>query len=101
MAVIILTIGNLMYLLQTSAAPLLGRQHSGARAGRPPALFHRQRHRAENTKEEEFGYHGIANAAGTGASSSAELKNKIMKAVEEFCHGEFRDDVTLVVACIR
>lgn len=56
---------------------------------------------AENTKEEEFGYQGIANAAGTGPSSSAELKSKIMKAVEEFCHGEFRDDVTLVVACIR
>ena len=56
---------------------------------------------AENTKEEEFGYQGIANAAGTGPSSSAELKSKIMKAVEEFCHGEFRDDVALVVACIR
>jgi sigma-B regulation protein RsbU (phosphoserine phosphatase) len=56
---------------------------------------------AENTKEEEFGYRGIANAAGTGPSSSAELKRKIMKAVEEFCHGEFRDDVTPVVACIR
>jgi hypothetical protein len=56
---------------------------------------------AENTKEEEFGYRGIANAAGTGPSSSAELKSKIMKAVEEFCHGEFRDDVTPVVACIR
>jgi serine phosphatase RsbU (regulator of sigma subunit) len=29
---------------------------------------------AENTKEEEFGYPGIAAAAGTDASSAAELK---------------------------
>lgn len=56
---------------------------------------------AENQKEEEFGYQGIAAAAGTGPSSAAELKCRIMRAVEEFCHGEFRDDVTLVVACIR
>jgi sigma-B regulation protein RsbU (phosphoserine phosphatase) len=56
---------------------------------------------AENKKEEEFGYQGIAEAARTGRSSAAELKNKVMRAVDEFCHGEFRDDVTLVVACIR
>jgi phosphoserine phosphatase RsbU/P len=56
---------------------------------------------AENQKDEEFGYQGIAKAAGTGPSSAAELKSKIMRAVEELCHGEFRDDVTLVVACIR
>jgi len=56
---------------------------------------------AENKKAEEFGYRGIAEAAGTVASSAAELKSKIMRAVEEFCHREFRDDVTVVVACIR
>ena len=56
---------------------------------------------AENTSDEEFGYQGIAAAAGTGASSAADLKSRVMRAVEEFCHGEFRDDVTLVVACIR
>ncbi len=78
MAVIILTIGNLMYLLQTSAAA----------SPRPKIL---------KKKNSATGVLPMPR----GPSSSAELKSKIMKAVEEFCHGEFRDDVTLVVACIR
>ena len=56
---------------------------------------------AADQKEVEFGHEGIANAAGTATGSAAELKAKIMKEVTAFSHGEFRDDVTLVVACIR
>jgi Stage II sporulation protein E (SpoIIE) len=48
-----------------------------------------------------FSTDGVTEAAGTVASSAAELKSKIMRAVEEFCHREFRDDVTLVLAGIR
>jgi phosphoserine phosphatase RsbU/P len=56
---------------------------------------------AASQKEVEFGYEGITNAAGTATSSAVELKGRIMKEVADFCRGEFRDDVTLVVACIR
>ncbi|HEY4979927.1 MAG TPA: PP2C family protein-serine/threonine phosphatase, partial [Candidatus Acidoferrum sp.] len=56
---------------------------------------------AENQNEVEFGYEGITKAAGIDCSSASELKGKIMKGVTDYCHGEFRDDVTLVVACIR
>lgn len=56
---------------------------------------------AENQNEVEFGYEGITKAAGSDCSSASELKGKIMKGVTDYCHGEFRDDVTLVVACIR
>ena len=51
--------------------------------------------------EMEFGHEGIIRAAGAATGSAAELKAKIMKEVEAFSHGEFRDDVTVVVACIR
>jgi sigma-B regulation protein RsbU (phosphoserine phosphatase) len=56
---------------------------------------------AENQQEEEFGYEGVIRAATTGPSSAAELKTRVMKEVAEYCRGEFRDDVTLVVACIQ
>jgi serine phosphatase RsbU (regulator of sigma subunit) len=56
---------------------------------------------AANQQEVEFGYKGITNAAGTATTSGVELKERIMKEVADFCYGEFRDDVTLVVACIR
>ncbi len=56
---------------------------------------------AENEKETEFGYERITEAAGSDSSSATEIKSRIMRAVTEFCHGEFRDDVTLVVVCIR
>jgi sigma-B regulation protein RsbU (phosphoserine phosphatase) len=56
---------------------------------------------AANQKEVEFGYEGITNAAGTASSSAVELKGRIMKEVADLCYGEFRDDVTLIVACIR
>jgi serine phosphatase RsbU (regulator of sigma subunit) len=56
---------------------------------------------AADQKEVEFGYEGIIRAAGSATGSAAELKAKIMKEVAAFSHGDFRDDVTVVVACIR
>ena len=56
---------------------------------------------AENDKDEEFGNRGIAGTDGSDSSPATQLKNKIMRVVEKFCHGKFPDDVTLVVLCIR
>jgi hypothetical protein len=44
---------------------------------------------------------GPRHSDGPAAQRATELKAKIMKEVEAFSHGEFRDDVTVVVACIR
>ena len=43
----------------------------------------------------------IVQVAGPAGSSAAETKRRVMEEVAKFCNGEFRDDVTLVVAAIR
>jgi sigma-B regulation protein RsbU (phosphoserine phosphatase) len=56
---------------------------------------------AENQQAVEFGSERIAQVAGPSGSSAAETKRRVMEEVAKFCNGEFRDDVTLVVAAIR
>jgi len=56
---------------------------------------------AENHHAVEFGCERIAQVAGPCGSSAAETKRRVMEEVAKFCEGEFRDDVTLVVAAIR
>lgn len=54
---------------------------------------------AENGAAEEFGHKRIA--AGQAAGSAAECKRRVMDEVTRFCAGEFRDDVTLLVAAVH
>ena len=56
---------------------------------------------AENNQAVEFGSERIVQVAGPAGSSAAETKRRVMEEVAKFCNGEFRDDVTLVVAAIR
>jgi phosphoserine phosphatase RsbU/P len=56
---------------------------------------------AENGAAEEFGYKRIVAAAGQAPGSAAECKRRVMDEVARFCAGEFRDDVTLLVAAVR
>jgi sigma-B regulation protein RsbU (phosphoserine phosphatase) len=56
---------------------------------------------AENQQAVEFGSERIVQVAGPSGSSAAETKRRVMEEVAKFCNGEFRDDVTLVVAAIR
>ncbi len=56
---------------------------------------------AENQQAVEFGAERIVEVAGPSGSSAAETKRRVMEEVAKFCNGEFRDDVTLVVAAIR
>ena len=56
---------------------------------------------AENQQAVEFGPERIVQVAGPSGSSAAETKRRVMEEVAKFCNGEFRDDVTLVVAAIR
>ena len=56
---------------------------------------------AENTAAEEFGSERIAACAKDGTGSATECKARVMEAVTKFCGGQFRDDVTLLVAAIR
>ncbi|PYU55228.1 MAG: hypothetical protein DMG56_25580 [Acidobacteria bacterium] len=56
---------------------------------------------AENHQAVEFGSERIVQVAGPSGSSAAETKRRVMEEVARFCNGEFRDDVTLVVAAVR
>ena len=56
---------------------------------------------AENGAAEEFGYKRIVAATGQAPGSAAEYKRRVMDEVARFCAGEFRDDVTLLVAAVR
>ncbi len=56
---------------------------------------------AENQQALEFGSGRIIQAAGPTAISAAETKRRVLEEVTKFCAGEFRDDVTLVVAAVR
>jgi len=56
---------------------------------------------AENQQAVEFGSERIVQVAGPSGSSAAQTKRRVMEEVAKFCNGEFRDDVTLVVAAIR
>ena len=56
---------------------------------------------AENAQAVEFGSERIVQAAGPVGTSAAESKTKVMQEVAKFCRGEFRDDVTLLVAAVR
>ncbi|MGB8321887.1 MAG: PP2C family protein-serine/threonine phosphatase [Candidatus Acidiferrum sp.] len=56
---------------------------------------------AANAQEVEFGSSRIVESAGTAATSANETKSRVMQEVAKFCGGDFRDDVTLVVAAIR
>ena len=56
---------------------------------------------AENGAAEEFGCKRIVAAAGQVPGSAAECKRRVMDEVARFCAGEFRDDVTLLVAAVR
>ncbi len=56
---------------------------------------------AENQQAVEFGAERIVEVAGPSGSSAAETKRRVMEEVAKFCNGEFRDDVTLVVAAIH
>jgi len=56
---------------------------------------------AENQQAVEFGSERIVQVAGPSGSSAAQTKRRVMEEVAKFCNGEFRDDVTLVVAAIH
>jgi sigma-B regulation protein RsbU (phosphoserine phosphatase) len=56
---------------------------------------------ATNAQEVEFGSSRIVESAGAAGTSANETKSRVMQEVAKFCGGDFRDDVTLVVAAIR
>jgi sigma-B regulation protein RsbU (phosphoserine phosphatase) len=56
---------------------------------------------AENQEAVEFGSERIVQVAGPSGSSAAETKRRVMEEVAKFCNGDFRDDVTLVVAAVQ
>jgi phosphoserine phosphatase RsbU/P len=56
---------------------------------------------AANAQEVEFGSPRIVESAGPAGTSANETKSRVMLEVAKFCGGDFRDDVTLVVAAIR
>ena len=56
---------------------------------------------AEDGASEEFGYERVAEYAKDGGGSAAECKSRVMDAVTTFCGGQFKDDVTLLVAAVR
>jgi phosphoserine phosphatase RsbU/P len=56
---------------------------------------------AANQEAIEFGPERIVQAAGPGGISAAETKRRVLEEVAKFCHGDFHDDVTLLVAAVH
>jgi sigma-B regulation protein RsbU (phosphoserine phosphatase) len=56
---------------------------------------------AADARAVEFGSARIVQAAGRGGTNAADTKARVMEEVEKFCHADFHDDVTLLVAAIR
>jgi hypothetical protein len=56
---------------------------------------------ADSVQAVEFGNERVVLAAGAAGSTAAETKGRLLETVTKFCDGDFRDDVTLVVAAVR
>jgi sigma-B regulation protein RsbU (phosphoserine phosphatase) len=57
---------------------------------------------AVDLKEEEFGEERlIAILRKSGSANAAELRDRIIRSVAEFCHDDFPDDATLLTVCVE
>lgn len=56
---------------------------------------------AADARAVEFGSERIVQAAGAAGTNAADTKARVMEEVAKFCHADFHDDVTLLVASIR
>jgi phosphoserine phosphatase RsbU/P len=56
---------------------------------------------AENEAADEFGSERLVRACVPPSTSAAAMNRRLMEALASFCHGHFRDDVTVVALAIR